>query len=271
MSYSIFFETMADMTFEEIEDAARRKLPVLFPIAVIEEHGPHMCLATDTYLTYNFARDIKRGLSGHDVEAIIAPPYYWGINAAMDGFGGSFRVKLETMEAVLYDLLECLMEWGFEKVFLLSVHGDFEHNLAMTNAARKASEELKVAVYSIVTDLFIRRAKLSGTEPYILRRAVEFGEVSGYLDIHAGSLETSLMADQFPDLVDLDKAKGLGTSRTTTDGLRVWLKGGRMAREVTPRGYLGDPSAVNIESARESNARTVDDLVKVIHTALTKR
>ena len=41
MGYSIFSETMADMTFQQIERAAEQKLPVLFPIAVIEEHGPH--------------------------------------------------------------------------------------------------------------------------------------------------------------------------------------------------------------------------------------
>jgi len=47
MGYSIFSDTMADMTFQQIEDAAKKNIPVLFPIAVIEEHGPHMCLGTD--------------------------------------------------------------------------------------------------------------------------------------------------------------------------------------------------------------------------------
>ena len=35
MGYSIFQETMVDMTYQEIEQAAARKLPVLFPTAVI--------------------------------------------------------------------------------------------------------------------------------------------------------------------------------------------------------------------------------------------
>ncbi len=49
MSYSIFQGTMADMTYQQVEEASKQRLPVLFPIAVIEEHGPHMCLGTDTY------------------------------------------------------------------------------------------------------------------------------------------------------------------------------------------------------------------------------
>jgi creatinine amidohydrolase len=268
MSYSIFSGTMADMTFPQIEEAARQKLPVLFPIAVIEEHGPHMCLGTDTYLTYNFAGDVQKGLIDLDIESIIAPTYYWGINAAMDGFAGSFTVRPETMIAVLFDLLGCLKTWGFEQIFLLSVHGDFEHNLAMTNAARKAYEELGLGVYSVVTDFFIHRARLNGREPYILVRAMELEKSSEYLDIHAGAFETSLMLDQFPRLVDIDKARSLSTSGTKIENLKIWLKGGAKAREVTPLGYLGDPSAIDTQGARKSNVGMVDDAVRAILTAL---
>ena len=61
MSYSIFSETMADMTYQQIEKAAERKVPILFPIAVIEEHGPHLCLGTDTYIIYNLCKKIRKG------------------------------------------------------------------------------------------------------------------------------------------------------------------------------------------------------------------
>jgi creatinine amidohydrolase/Fe(II)-dependent formamide hydrolase-like protein len=50
--------------------------------------------------------------------------------------------------------------------------------------------------------------------------------------------------------------------------LKIWLKGGEKAREVTPLGYMGDPSAINPLAARESNAKMVDDVVKAILTVL---
>ena len=268
MSYSIFSETMADMTYQQIEEAASKNLPVLFPIAVIEEHGPHMCLGTDTYLTYNFARDVKKGLLASGVESIIAPIYYWGINAAMNGFAGSFTVRPETMVSILCDLLRCLKNWGFAQIFLLNVHGDFEHNLAMTEAARRANKEFGLRVYSAVTEFFLNRAKLHGSEPYIITYAMEFDASSQYLDIHAGSFETSLMVDQFPNLIDIDKAQSLSSSRTTVEGLKTWLKGGLRAREVTPLGYLGDPSAINTRAAMESKARMVNEIVKAVHATL---
>jgi len=44
---NIFEETMAHMTYVQIEEAARKGAIVLFPTAVIEEHGPHLPLAVD--------------------------------------------------------------------------------------------------------------------------------------------------------------------------------------------------------------------------------
>lgn len=268
MSYSIFSETMADMTYQQIEEAARKNLPVLFPIAVIEEHGPHMCLGTDAYLTYNFTRDVKKGLLASGVESIIAPIYYWGINAAMNGFAGSFTVRPETMISILCDLLRCLKNWGFAQVFLLNVHGDFEHNLAMTEAARRANEEFGLRVYSAVTELFLHRAKLHDSETYTITYTMEFDVSSPCLDIHAGSFETSLMVDQYPSLVDVDKAQNLSSSRTTVEDLKTWLKGGLMAREVTPLGYLGDPSAIDTRAAIKSKTRMVNEIVKAVHATL---
>lgn len=60
MPYSIFSETMVDMKYTEIEKAAQEKWPVLLPIGVIEEHGPHMCLGTDVYLIYNLCKIVKK-------------------------------------------------------------------------------------------------------------------------------------------------------------------------------------------------------------------
>lgn len=268
MSYSIFSDTMANMTFQQVENAATKKLPVLFPIAVIEEHGPHMCLGTDTYLAYRLAKDVKKGLLDFNMESIIAPTYYWGITAAMNGFAGSFTVRPETMVAVLFDLLGCLKNWGFEQIFFLNIHGDFEHNLAMTDAAKNAHENLRLSVFSVVNDFFVKRAKLSGREPYVITWPMEVEQSSGYLDIHAGSFETSLMIDQFPDLVDVEKARNLVTSRTSIEGLKIWLKGGEKAREITPLGYLGDPSVLDVQAARESNSRMVDSIVRAIFKVL---
>ena len=264
MGHSIFSETMADMTYQQIEKAAEQKLPILFPIAVIEEHGPHMCLGTDTYLTYHFCKKIRKGLLEMGLDCLIVPPYYWGINIATNGFAGSFTVKPETMVSVLCDLLECLKSWGFENIFLFNFHGDFKHNLTIVNAAKKAHEELGMGAYFIVPDIFLKRAGLSGEEPYLIVWPTKPETPSKYFDLHAGGSETSLMVNNFPELVNVDLARSLKSSFTTLDGLRIWRQGGEKAREITPLGYCGNPSEINLEAGKAFEEGMIEGVSKMI-------
>jgi len=271
MGYSIFSETMADMTYQEIEKAAEQKLPVLFPIAVIEEHGPHLCLGTDTYLTYNLCKMVKKGLRELGLDSLIAPPYYWGINVATNGFAGSFTIKPETMVSVLCDLLECLRSWGFENIFLFNVHGDFNHVLSIINAAKKAYQKYGTGVSFIASDFLIKRAGLSGEEPYIILQPTQPEPPAEYLDIHAGGFETSLMVKDFSELVDIDLARSLKSSFTTLDGLKIWRQGGEKAKEVTPLGYCGNPSQIDLEKADAFEKRMVKDIPRMIVDVLNRK
>jgi len=269
MSYSVFEKTMADMTYPEVERAAARKLPLLFPLGVIEEHGPHMCLGVDTYLAYKVCRLVGDGLSGLGCESLMVPPLYWGVNSATQAFAGSFTVKPETLISVLCDTLECLKTWGFDDIFLVNLHGDLQQNLTILEAARKAHEELGVGVHFVLPDFLLGRAQLSEIKPYMMvipSRPLAQAEDSpqAFLDVHAGGLETSLMLADFPELVDLEKAKALGSSRTTLAGLMAWEQGGEGAREVTPLGYLGNPSDINLEAARAFEAGMAATLARFV-------
>lgn len=251
---SIFKGTMADMTYKEIEELIEKEAVVLFPVAVIEEHGPHLPLGTDTYLTYSMLRHIQGELDDMNISSTIAPPFYWGINMATGGFAGSFTVKIETMKAVLKDTIECLDRWGFKKVFLLNMHGDFLHSKTIVEIAKEIYEsDINIDVYDIIPEFFKVRCGLSGDEPYILVQDDNKKDVKQppkYLDIHAGGFETSLMLVNFEDLVDKDQALRLQSSETTFELLRKWQQGGEKAKEVTPLGYCGDPSNINVKEAK---------------------
>ena len=152
---SIFDKTMADMTYQEIEEFIEKEAVVLFPIAVIEEHGPHLPLGTDTYLTYSMLRYIQEDLSKMNIDSIIAPPFYWGINKATGGFVGSFTVKVDTMKAVLKDTIECLDRWGFKKVFFINLHGDSLHCKTILDVAKEIYEShMKIDAYDIIPEFF---------------------------------------------------------------------------------------------------------------------
>jgi len=254
MTNSIFEGTMADMTYEEVEKAIKEKAIVLFPIGVIEEHGPHLPLGTDTYLTYGMLKHVQKKLNEMNIKSVIAPPFYWGINKATGGFVGSFTVKVETMKAVLKETIECLDRWGFEKVYFLNMHGEFLHSKTILEAAKEIYEsKMNVKVYDIIPEFFKQRIGLNGDEPYILvqkDKEQSKEQPPEYLDIHAGGFETSLMLIDFQNLVDERQARLLESSKTTLELLEKWRRGGEEAKEVTPLGYCGDPSNINLDKAK---------------------
>lgn len=267
MGYSIFDETMVDMTWPEIEKAAAEGAIVILPTGVIEEHGPHMGLGVDTYAAYLVSKLARRELEARGIRTLIAPPYYWGINVATGSFPGSFTVRKETLKAVIYDILASLNRWGLTSVFNVNWHGDQNHNMAILEAVKDARNDTGVRAYCVLADFLAKRLGLKGTEPYVLitRTPVASQPPLEYLDIHADVTETSLMLHYFPDQIDAELARTLEPTNLTLEGLNVWRRGWSDARRVTPRGYFGNPAGFDPEAGRqlvESNARGVADLIE---------
>lgn len=249
---NIFEETMAHMTYLQIEAAAREGMIILFPIGVIEEHGPHLPLAVDVYGAYLQSRAVKSELEKRGIRSLIAPPFYWGINTATGAFSGSFTCREETVVAVLTDTMGNLKKWGFEQVFFLNHHMDGGHVHALDKAIRKGRQEIGIQAYWVVDQFMARRLGFKGDEPHLLlhKPLMDPGTSSPYLNIHAEAYETGLMLHYLSDLVNLEVLRTLKPTNLTFDDLLVWRKGGAEARELTPQGYFGDPATANPEKGR---------------------
>ena len=248
--YSIFRETMVDMTWPEVEKAAKDGAVVLMTLAVIEEHGPHLSCGTDTYLGYVLCKLTRRELESRGVKAVIAPPFFWGINSATNVFPGSFAVRPETMKALLADIFASLKSMGFRHVYLINAHGDGQHRRAAIQAVLEAQSQTGLDIRYLVSADDARAAGLTGEPPaWVLLHQMppDEGAKSPYLDIHAGAGETGIAAAFIPGLVDLPLAKTLAPTRLTPQQVGEWLKD---ARKVTPLGYVGDPAKYDTEKTR---------------------
>jgi creatinine amidohydrolase len=250
---NIFEETMAHMTYVQIEEAAREETLVLFPVGVIEEHGPHLPLAVDVYGAYLQSRMVKSELERRGIKSLITPPFYWGINVATGSFGGSFSCREETMISLLSDTMSSLKNWGFDRVFFINHHMDSGHMKALNQAIQKARMEAGIGAYLIIDQFFVEGLGMRADESHLLIHESLFpsGPPSPYLNIHAEGHETSFMWYYLPELVNEEVWKTLKPTDLTLDHLLVWVKGGTEAREVTPHGYFGDPTTASPERGRK--------------------
>ena len=273
MGYSIFESTMVDLSYPQIEKFAHKRAPVLFPVSVVEEHGPHLCTGVDIYLTQCVCSKIKKCLSENHIESIIAPPFYWGINSMTDGFPGSLTISQNTAKQMLYEILQNFEKWGFSHVFLISFHGDIQHMNMLAELVQEAVSKLKLQIYYVVEGSLF---SVLGKEDYAncflpVNLSVEQCSVeSDYMDLHAGANETSWMLSEYPQLVDYDIAKSLKPSELNLSEIKRWMSGGESSKGIIPNGYVGNPANIQIDRIRQVEKNVVDEFSKVIQAALNQ-
>ena len=232
---SIFKDTMVELTWLEVKDAAKNNAIVLFPIAVVEEHGPHLDLSPDIYITCLNCRMIKRELKKKGINCIIAPPYYWGINVSTGIYPGSFTVREETFKAVLSDGIRCLKNWGFTKVFCVNFHGDSVHSQVLDTSLREIRNNLGIDVYNIHQ----LNAAIENPPAFSPNRQGKY-----FPDYHAGADETATIWAFYPDKVRMDVAEKLEPQD----------------RFNYPLGYVGDPASFKLEKGAGESLKVLAKL-----------
>ena len=216
--FSVFEDSMVEMTWQEVQAAAGRGAAVLLPVGIVEGHGPHLDLSADLYLSALGCRFVKRELAEMGVEALIAPPFYWGISRDVAKYAGTFSVRPETMKALLDDVFASLKSWGFRRAFVYNAHGDRLHVEVIRRAVADAGD-------STFRAYFLWDLEELEDPAYPPTRQDRYQP-----DYHAGAVETAQMAAFFPEKVRQGVAKAL----KPRDGF-------------DPLAYCGDPASYDLE------------------------
>lgn len=220
-NFSLFKDTMVEMTWQEVQSGADRHAIVLLPVGIVEEHGPHLDLSADFYISTLGCRFLKQALQERGIEALIAPPFYWGISRDVAKYAGTFSVRPETMLGLLTDICTSLKSWGFRRVFIYNSHGDRCHVETIKKAIANSSEAPEFRAY------FLEDMDIKVEEKVIFPGAREERYRPDY---HAGAIETAQMAAFFPEKVRRDVAKALKPQSC-----------------FDPLGYCGDPASYDLE------------------------
>ncbi|TDD80451.1 creatininase family protein [Actinomadura darangshiensis] len=266
----VFAGTLAELTWHEVDQAARSGAVLLWAFGVIEQHGPHLPTGTDVYLPVARLRGVQELLAERGLRALIVPPYYWGINVVSGAFPASYGVRPELMREVMADLLTGMARDGFRHVFCFSGHGDALHNRTIHDGVRTASERADVDASFVTEPALARRIGLDPDDPRLTLCGPDEPPPEGPPDVHAGRWETSLMMHLHPGLVREEVRARLEPSGLGPSELATWRKGYEHARRVTPDGYFGDPAAASAGEGHRIQAAAAEQAADAIALRLRR-
>jgi creatinine amidohydrolase len=204
--------------------AVDNNLPVVIPIAAIEQHGRHLPVFTDSMLLGEVAGR-ARGLLG---ERVVWTPLLWLGNSHhhMD-FAGTLSAAPRTYLDLLADLIDNLVNHGFERIVLLNGHGG---NIVPAGQAIFEARQR----YRARNDLLLLSATywLLGAKPKEHDPSVVQEQMG-----HACEWETSMMLHLAPGLVgDLSQVEAVSPRMPFEPASQGWL-----TKERSTSGHIGDP------------------------------
>ena len=218
----------AYLNWKQVDALPRESTLLVLPTAAIEQHGPHLPLATDTL--------INNLLLGHALEKLPAelpvyalPPVHYGKSNEHMGFPGTLSVSASTFMAVLRDLGASIASAGFKRLVLYNTHGG---NTSLIDVmARDLRAEFGLRMFALHGSGGI---PFEGLDP----QELAYG-------FHAGEVETSFLLASVPELVDpsaytvnyiADIAKPQLLRPENAPAIFSWL-----TADIAPSGVLGDP------------------------------
>lgn len=245
---------LQDFRSKEIEDLIKRRNDIiLIPVGSLEQHGTHLPLGTDSFVSIRLAEDAAKRSN-----VVLTPPLWFGWSDHHMGYSGTITLRAETLIRVIEDVGLSLTNHGFKK--LLIINGHRITNLSPLIIAAMNIRKKTEAFVSVIDPAVI------GANIGKQMRKSETGGLG-----HGGELETSHMLHLYPDLVEMkDAIKIIPKYKTDLMELDFYAGGDKVAwtfdmEELSEgTGGFGDPTCSSNEQGQAYHDRVVQNICKFI-------
>ena len=244
-------------TWPEIDAIARGdpNATAVLNVGAIEQHGPHLPLATDTLVGMELLGAALARLPD-EVMVLALPPTTFGKSVEHITFPGTLTFSGDTLRMVLRDLATSVARSGFKKFVLLGSHGG---NVgALDDFFRDIRMETGMRVFKIFVGSLAPVPGLVSPE-------------EAAIAMHGGDSETSMVRHLAPELVYMDRAEGyvfdpqhdIGYSFKGNDVIEAWV-----TADLSESGAIGDPHPSSPEKGRqafEAKAARLAELLESVY------
>jgi creatinine amidohydrolase len=229
-----------ELTTHDFDSFDGEKTIAILPVAAIEQHGPHLPLATDALINAGIVQAMLPRLST-DVAAIVLPALDYGTSAEHADFAGTLSIEPELLLHVWLEIARGVAATGIRKLVILNSHG-----------GQKGLVDQLALKLRIEHEMFAVRCNyFSFGAPDGLFASEEWA--SG---LHGGEVETSLMLHLQPKLVRQERLEDFDSLVTTLAQKNQWLGVekpigfGWKAQDLNPAGVAGNAARADAGRGR---------------------
>jgi len=198
---------IADLNWQQIADLDRQKTLFLLTVGMLEEHGPHLPIATDTIGVEHEARGVADSLQKAlpDWQVVLMPTVNYGSSGAnqignVAVHPGTYGLRRSTLRSLVADIGAQIAQNGFKWIFVLNGHGAPTHHMAVNDACDFVSDVFNATMLN-VSALFSADPTIQTEGEAITARHFSAADVESFgRDQHAGVGETSGVLAIRPDL-----------------------------------------------------------------------
>ncbi|MFZ5900516.1 MAG: creatininase family protein [Bacillota bacterium] len=200
----------------------------ILAVGSCENHGYHLPFGTDTFVASILAEKVASQVEG----LLVLPPVNVGYSEHYAHFPFTLSLSQETLIAVLKDILRSVIRNGIKKIFIMNGH---DGNIAPIEIASRAIKmEFPEARIASLDAWWVTAGRLLPPGTF---------EVWDGLG-HAGEGETSIGLALFPELIQMEHARGVVPNLPANVEIK-WN-----FAELTDCGATGDPTKATAEKGR---------------------
>ena len=147
---------LEELRAPQIDALDRERTLFILPVGMIEVHGPHLPVGTDTlgliYEANAASRRLSTALASWNI--VMMPPISYGQGGANELGGrlihpGTYAIRQSTLRSLVADLGAQVAQNGFKWIFVLNGHGTPTHNIAINESCDFVSETFRVTMLHV--------------------------------------------------------------------------------------------------------------------------